>query len=131
MPQTKSFGTDNILACWQGGTSAGVLYTRAAQQCTLTQVHEQEFLLALGTGTLDDENMSVKLCVYGIPLTSQSNFITYGPGISASGFVVPSGFVDLLIKDQGGDLLSNLFFNIVVTQCTDFVSQIEGPPGNP
>lgn len=121
MPQTKSFGTDNILACWQGGTSAGTLYTRAAQQCTLTQVAEQEFILALGTGSMDDENMAVSLCVYGVPLGSQCNLITY----------LANGTVDIKIQDSGHDLLPNLFFNIVVTQCTDFVSQIEGPPGNP
>src|SRR5208337_848771 len=125
MPQIQQYGTSNVLACWQGGTIEGVLFTRAAFQCTLKLItaaaNSQAFNLAINVD-LDDEDTLVKLCVYGVQESDQANRIVWQTNGSAS----------ISIATESGDSLPDpLFFNILVTQCTDFVSAIEGPPGNP
>ena len=60
MPQIKQSGTDNILACWQGFYSAG-LVVRAAFQCTLTYVAPGRYKLSLAPTSMDDENMAIQI----------------------------------------------------------------------
>lgn len=127
MPQIKQPGTDNILANWQGFVSvgggslppAGTLVTRAAFQCTLTRLTGGgSFKLSLLPTFMDDENMLISVSVQDGSLPKE--LITYNTdGTATISFI------------NSGDSYDPGLFNIVVYQCTDFVSIIEGPPGNP
>ncbi len=117
----KQPGTDNILANWQGFYSAG-LVVRAAFQCTLTYVALGRYKLSLAPTSMDDENMAIQI------------FAQSAPGSAALYETISwnaDGTVTIAFRDTSSDFVDPTLFNIVVYQCTDFVSIIEGPPGNP
>jgi hypothetical protein len=121
MPQIKQYGTDNILACWQGFYSAG-LVVRAAFQCTLTYIASGRYKLSLAPTSMDDENMAIAV------------FAQVAPGSAAVYERITwnaDGTATITIQDASSDFVDPTLMNIVVYQCTDFVSIIEGPPGNP
>ena len=122
MPQIQSLGTSNSLACFQGFLNGGgALVTRAAWQCTLTQLTTYSFKLQINQW-LDDEDMSIKVCVLDGQSPVPTQKITWNTDGSAT----------ITFQLPGGDIPSGLgLFNIWVTQCTDFVTMLEGPPGNP
>jgi hypothetical protein len=124
MPQIKQAGTDNIVANWQGFPTGGALTVRAAFQCTLTYVALGRYKLSLAPTFADDENYMVSWFIYssaGDFLSDGHKFLSYNP----------DGTMNLVVQDGSGDYIDPPFMNIVVFQCTDFVSIIEGPPGNP
>ena len=116
----KQPGTDNILANWQGFVNgSSVLVTRAAFQCVLTRLTGGgAFKLSLLPTFMDDENMLISVSVLDGSFAKDA--ITYNSdGTATISFI------------NSGDSYDPGLFNIVVYQCTDFVSIIEGPPGNP
>ena len=121
MPQIQSYGTSNVLACWQGFTGAGgALTIRAAYQCTLTQIAGYAYKLQINQW-LDDEDTSIKVSVLDGQTPALSVKLTWNTDGTAT-----------IQFYSGGDIPRSLgLFNIVVTQCTDFVTMLEGPPGNP
>jgi hypothetical protein len=116
MPQIQQFQTGNTLACWQG-VGGSPLTIRSAFQCVLTRISTGHYNLAINVD-LDDEDTQVEVdpqdgFVYSIRIVWNTN-----------------GTADIFFT-QSGDIVDPGLFNIWVAQCTDFVSAIEGPPGNP
>ena len=123
MPQIKQPGTDNILANWQGfyteseGGFTG-LVVRAAFQCTLKRSAAGVYNLSILPTFMDDENMAI--CVDFLDNSLPETRVQYNVDGTAT-----------LTVTAGEDVYDPGLFNIVVYQCTDFVSIIEGPPSNP
>jgi hypothetical protein len=125
MPQIQQFQTSNVLANWQGfpsNNSGGhgspnSLTVRASYGCTLTFISSGQYRLRIPID-LTDENTQIEVepqdgHIYSIRIVWNAD-----------------GSADLFFT-SGGDVIDPGVFNIVVFGCTDFVSSIEGPPGNP
>lgn len=115
MPQIQQYGTNNVLACWQG--IGGPTFTiRAAFQCTLTRVALGHFKLAIN---LDLEDADTQVMV------DTQDGILYSIRIVWNA----DGTADILFSFSGdGTAHDPGLFNILVTQCTDCVNAIEGNP---
>jgi hypothetical protein len=122
-----AYGTSNVLAVWQGFVSGGVLTTRAGQNCTLTRLSAGRYQLQINQW-LDDSDTEVSVCAYNAPggVYTQEELepeISWNLGNSS-----PNGAA-IITWNPGGDLIDYPgLFNIVVTQCTDFVNTVEGNP---
>ncbi len=133
----QSYATSPVIAMFQGyvDTSlspiAGVypLLTYAAYNCVLTHDSTGEFTLDCRPFWLDDQDVIIQIMIYDAD--HEMGYVPDNQIIFSAG----TGTAAIITKNNvtGTPALADppFWFNIVVLDATDGVSNIEGGPGNP
>jgi hypothetical protein len=127
----QSYGTSPVAAQWQGffDFDSMTLITRAGLNAVLTRVSVGSYLLNCLPFWCDDEDTIISINLYN---NGQENPYYYDVRFHPAGDTDAGQVTIAIVEDDDGNLVladPPGLFNIVVTQCTDGVSQGQNPGG--